>query len=316
MQTIRIKHPGAPYELPPLSLALGFFDGVHRGHHSVIEEAKEKADKHGYCSGVMTFYPHPKEILRKDSGETVQYLTPLPEKETEIEKIGVDYLLVVQFDPYFAELSPQQFVDRYLIGINVRHVIAGFDYTYGRLGKGTMETLPFHSRGRFTQTTVAEQTLNGEKISSTMIRNKLKHGEVSQAAEYLGRYFKLSGIVQSGDQRGHTIGFPTANVAPSPKVLIPAVGVYAVQFHHNGADYRGVCNIGYKPTFNKEKSENPVIEVHIFDYSGDLYGEEAAVTFVERIRGEVKFESVEELIEQMNHDSREARNILAERNFA
>lgn len=310
MKIIRLKHPVSPMNLPPVSAALGFFDGVHLGHREVIQKAKEEAEKKGYKSAVMTFYPHPKEILQRDQDESVRYLTPLSEKEKLIAELDVDYLFIVQFDPHFAELSPQQFVDRYLIGLNIHHVTAGFDYTYGRLGKGTMETLPFHSRGKFSQSTVSEKSLCGEKISSTAIRNELKSGNIRRAAEYLGREFKLSGIVQTGDQRGRTIGFPTANIAPSPKVLIPALGVYAVRFSSGGHMYNGVCNIGYKPTFNDQQPDIPTIEVHVFDFAADIYGEEASVYFVEYLRGEVAFNSVDELVDQMNDDSEKAKTIL------
>ncbi|SER56943.1 bifunctional riboflavin kinase/FAD synthetase [Salisediminibacterium halotolerans] len=310
MEIIRLKHPVSPLNLPPISVALGFFDGVHLGHRSVIQKAKDEAEKKGYKSAVMTFYPHPKEVLQREQNTVVQYLTPLPEKEQLIADLNVDYLFIVEFDAHFAELSPQQFVDRYLIGLNIHHVAAGFDYTYGRLGKGTMETLIFHSRGKFTQTTVSEQAVNGEKISSTAIRNELKAGNVRRAAKYLGREFKLSGIVGTGDQRGRTIGFPTANIAPSPKVLIPAPGVYAVRFFCEGQVYDGVCNIGYKPTFNEQKPEIPTIEVHIFDFARDIYGEEASVYFIEYLRGEISFDSVDELIGQMQLDSEKAKEIL------
>ena len=285
-------------------LALGYFDGVHKGHQKVMIKAKEVAQKQGMKCAVMTFHPHPLVVLRKQM--EIDYLTPLEEKIQIIEDLGVDTLFVVEFTKDFAALLPQQFVDEFIINLNVKHVVAGFDFTYGHLGKGTMETLPFHSREEFFQTTVEEQTDNDRKISSTLIREVLKSGDVSYAHTLLGRPHMVTGTVIHGDKRGRTIGFPTANIEVSELYMLPPTGVYAVSILVNGLEYNGVCNIGYKPTFNKGKLLKPSIEVHIFDFHNEIYGEKVSVSWYKRIRSEQKFNNVEELIQQISRDKLDA----------
>ncbi|MCG3083119.1 FAD synthetase family protein, partial [Anoxybacillus sp. LAT27] len=184
MKTIWLSHPLNEKNNGPLVMALGYFDGVHLGHQKVIQTAKRIADDHQYKSAVMTFHPHPSVVLGR-SKQHVHFITPLKEKEKQIAKLGIDYLYVVEFTPAFAHLLPQQFVDEYIIGLGVKHVVAGFDFTYGRLGKGTMETLPFHSRQQFTQTVIPKQTFGKEKISSTYIRQCLAEGDVEQLPHLL-----------------------------------------------------------------------------------------------------------------------------------
>ncbi|WP_307323160.1 bifunctional riboflavin kinase/FAD synthetase [Evansella vedderi] len=309
MKTIKIKHPHYHIELPKLSLALGFFDGVHAGHQTVIEKAKEEAKKRGIKSGVMTFFPHPKEVLRKDS--RVRYLTSMKQKQALIEMLGVDYLIIIDFDNGFSELTPQQFVDYYLIGLNVKHVVAGFDYTYGRLGKGTMETLPFHSRNKLTYTTVGKVEFKGEKISSTSIRQALEDGNLSKVNRYLGRNYETEGVVVHGEKRGRTIGFPTANVQLEARTYIPAVGVYFVRLFVNNEWYDGVCNIGYKPTFHNDKEGAPVVEVHLLHFNDNIYGSSVKIQWMEKIRDEKKFDSVNQLINQLEKDVQAAKNYFA-----
>ncbi|MCE7794559.1 bifunctional riboflavin kinase/FAD synthetase [Salipaludibacillus sp. CUR1] len=309
MEIIHLKHPHRPVNLPPTVTALGFFDGVHLGHRKVIETAvKKAADEHIY-SAVMTFFPHPKEVLGKNGGYPVRYLSPLEEKEKLIEKTGVDYLFIVEFTSRFSELSPQQFVDDYLIDLNVKHVVAGFDYSYGRLGKGTMETMPFHSRNLITQTTVEKVAGQEGKISSTSIREAMAKGEIDKVNSYLGRNYKITGVVEHGEKRGRTIGFPTANVSTDAQKEIPAAGVYAVTFKVNGKMYSGVCNIGSKPTFHDETAKQ-TIEVHLLDTEKNLYDEKVEVVFLGRIRGEIKFDGAEALIAQINKDIAEARSFF------
>lgn len=281
-------------------LALGYFDGVHIGHQKVILKAKEIAKNLGIKSAVMTFNPHPLVVLRNQ--EEIDYITPLDEKIRLIEELNVDLLFVVEFTKDFAALLPQQFVDDYIINLNVKHVVAGFDFTYGHLGKGTMETLPFHSREQFFHTTVEKQTDHDRKISSTLIREVIRSGDVTYANKLLGRPHSVTGTVVHGDKRGRTIGFPTANVEVSDVYLLPPTGVYAVSIIVDGQEYEGVCNIGYKPTFNKEKSAKPSIEVHIFDFQSEIYEEKVSVSWFKRIRSEQKFHNVDELISQIAKD--------------
>jgi riboflavin kinase/FMN adenylyltransferase len=287
-------------DFPEMVVALGYFDGVHKGHQKVILKAKEIADNNRLKSAVMTFNPHPLVVLRKQ--EEIDYITPLEEKIRLIEKLDVDILFVVEFTKEFAALLPQQFVDEYIINFNVKHVVAGFDFTYGHLGKGTMETLPFHSREQFLYTTVEKQTDHDRKISSTLIREVVRSGDVSYAQTLLGRPHTVTGTVIHGDKRGRTIGFPTANIGVEDRYLLPPTGVYAVSIMIDGKEHEGMCNIGFKPTFNKEKSAKPSIEVHIFDFQREIYGEKVSVSWFKRIRSEQKFNNVDELIAQIAKD--------------
>jgi riboflavin kinase / FMN adenylyltransferase len=287
-------------ELPPLAMALGYFDGVHRGHQQVILEAKNQAHALNLNSAVMTFDPHPSVVLGR-SNTHVQYITPLAEKIRIIEQMGIDYLFIVNFTADFASLLPQEFIDQYIIGLNVKHVVAGFDFSYGRMGKGTMETLTFHSREQFTFTVVPKFTEGREKVSSTRIRGLIRDGKMDELPSLLGRYYRTSGHVVHGDKRGRTIGFPTANIDTNDEYLIPPTGVYAVRLMVQNEWHDGVCNVGFKPTFNKE-SLKQTIEVHLFDFERDIYGEEVVVEWHTYLRTEQKFAGIDELVEQINRD--------------
>lgn len=308
METMFITHPHdrKKEDFPPTVMALGYFDGVHLGHQQVIRTAVELAAEAGYKSAVMTFHPHPSVVLGKKEAH-VQLITPLREKERLIAQLGVDYLYVVEFTPSFADLLPQQFVDQYIIDFHVKHVVAGFDFTYGRLGKGTMETLPFHAREQFTYTTVPKLAKNGEKVSSTYIRQLLKNGDVDQLPPLLGRFYTVKGTVIDGEKRGRTIGFPTANIALTDDYFLPALGVYAVKIHIGKEAYNGVCNVGYKPTFHAERHGQPHIEVHIFDFADDIYGQTVTIEWHQRLRSEQKFSSIEQLIKQIERDQAQAK---------
>lgn len=311
MKTIKLTHPHSlnDLQMPKLAMALGYFDGVHRGHQEVILTAKKTAEEKGLKSAVMTFDPHPSVVLRKEI-QHVETITTLEDKIELIGKLGIDYLFVVQFSEEFAALLPQEFIDEYIIRLNVKHVIAGFDYSYGRLGKGTMETMPFHSRGEFEQTTIAKQTDHDRKISSTLIREVLRSGDVAYAGQLLNRPHRVHGTVIHGDKRGRTIGFPTANIELDGAYIIPPTGVYAVQFQLDGDTYNGVCNIGYKPTFYDEKKVKPSIEVHVFEFNKSIYGKNVSIIWYKRIRSEQKFNSIDELIVQIGKDKASAEEFF------
>jgi riboflavin kinase / FMN adenylyltransferase len=306
LEVIKLKYPLNidKTEIPPLSMALGYFDGVHLGHQKVILEAKKQAHQKGLHSAVMTFDPHPSVVLGKNN-KHVQYITPLAEKIKIIEELGIDFLFIVHFTPEFANLLPQEFIDQYVIDLNVKHFVAGFDYSYGRMGKGTMEVLPFHSREKFTFTTVDKLTSGNEKVSSTRIRQYIKDGKTVELPELLGRFYLTAGIVVHGDKRGRTIGFPTANVETKDEYILPPLGVYAVKIKIGENWYEGVCNVGYKPTFNKEALRVSV-EVHVFDFNKDIYGELVIVEWHQYLRKEQKFSGIEELVTQIEKDKQTA----------
>ncbi|OIK15324.1 riboflavin biosynthesis protein RibF [Bacillus sp. MUM 13] len=313
MKVIVIEHPHefTPDQFPQLAIALGFFDGIHKGHQKVISAVKDIAHQLDMKSAVMTFNPHPSAVLGKKI-QHIRYITPLQDKISIIEEMGVDYLFIVHFTEEFAALLPQEFVDQYLININVRHVVAGFDYSYGKYGEGTMETLPLHCRGRFTQTIIEKQKLEDEKVSSTRIRKCLADGDFLEYRHLTGRYYMTRGIVIHGEKRGRQLGFPTANMDLKDDYIFPATGVYAVQVKVRGIWYKGICNVGYKPTFHKEKPDVPSVEVHILDYSGEIYGDTAEIQWNKRLRSEKKFSGLEELVKQIGIDKMQAEEYFKE----
>lgn len=308
MEIIHLSYPHhmkPEKDLGPISLALGFFDGVHKGHQQVIGEAIHFAKAGNVKSAVMTFDPHPSLVLggRK---EDVVYITPMQQKIEILKEMGVDICFVMRFTSEFAKLTPEQFIQYFIIDLEAVHVTAGFDFSFGAKGKGNMALMEERGQGAFQVTTVDKQSDGEEKISSTRVRTLLKEGEVGEVCRLLGRPFRISGTVVNGDKRGRTIGFPTANVEPEIGTFVPARGVYAVRIRVQGELYNGVCNIGYKPTFNDPDSKKNTIEVFILDFDKTIYGEMVDVEWYQRIRDEQKFSGIDELKQQIERDKETA----------
>lgn len=295
-------------DMGPFSLAIGFFDGLHKGHQTVINEAITKAKQLGIRSAVMTFDPHPSHLFGKGK-DKIGYITKYPEKSRLLEEMGVDALFIVTFDWELASLSPERFIEIFIKGLGVKHVTAGFDFTFGSKGAGTMEQMAAFSAGDYGTTIIGKVTDADEKISSTRIRKLLSEGDVEKTASLLGRPFRTVGTIIDGEKRGRLLGFPTANVSIDEETILPANGVYAVLFSVDGQSYKGVCNVGVKPTFHDPDIRKPSVEVHVLDYDSDLYGKEVAVDWIARIRAEQKF-SVDELIEQIGKDKETAKRLL------
>ena len=314
MKVVHLKYPHqlnlANEATTAYSLAVGFFDGVHKGHQAVIQNAKEMAKQLHIESAVMTFDPHPSIVLggRK---EQVFYITPLQQKLDVLEDFGVENVFVVHFTSDFAKLSPEDFIQYFIKNLNVKHVTAGFDFSFGKFGKGTMETMQELSNGEYGITVIDKQSDDEEKISSTRIRKYLQDGDMESAAKLLGRAFEVPGIVVHGDKRGRTIGFPTANIQSIEGSFIPATGVYAVKILVQNKWYDGVCNVGYKPTFKNPEDKQLSIEVHILDFDKNIYGEEVKVGWYKRIRSEKKFDGIDSLKAQIEHDKMEAIEYFA-----
>lgn len=311
MKTISLHYP-LPEESShpsPSVIALGYFDGVHLGHRRVIQKAIDIAKANGWQSTVLTFDPHPREVLGQ-SGYT-RYLTPLADKLEQFENMGVDVTYVMKFDISFAAVYPEDFVEECLLPLSCRHVVVGFDYTFGHRGMGTAVTLQELSRGRYGVDVIGPVNRLGEKVSSTIIREYLHNGHVEQAQHLLGRPYKVRGTVVHGDKRGRTMGFPTANVSVAAPYLIGKNGVYGVRFKVDQQSYYGVMNVGIKPTFELEKKEKS-LEVHILDFSGEMYGKEVEIEFLFYIREEQKFSGVEALIAQIQKDVEIAKKRFAE----
>lgn len=306
MEIIQITHPPGSNltSTGEKVMALGYFDGVHIGHQKVIQTAVEEARKKGQKAAVMTFHPHPSVVL-KQLNKREDYLTPIEEKARLIKQLGVDELYIVKFDEAFSQLSPQEFVDTYLIKQEVKHVVAGFDFTYGRMAKGNMETLVEESRNMFGITVIPKIEQDHEKVSTTHIRELILNGQVDKAVPLLGRPYLIRGMVVHGDKRGRTIGFPTANIKTHAPFLYPQLGVYAVKMETEAGTFNGVCNVGLRPTFY-EKEKTPLIEVYLLDFNSDLYGETVTVTWYKKLRDEQKFNGIEALKSQIDRDKEEA----------
>jgi riboflavin kinase/FMN adenylyltransferase len=306
LKVIEIHHPHSfkIEDFPRHVIALGYFDGVHLGHRAVLATAKKIAEINKRAFSIMIFDPHPSIVLNKGIKQYRQ-LAPLTEKIKLLETFNPDFLFITKFSNDFASLSPQEFVDQYLVGLNVVHVVAGFDYKFGKYGEGNMRNIIDYSKGRFGHTAVVEQKLLDGKISSTRIRQFLKNGEMLDVKKLLGRFYTIKGVVVHGEKRGRKIGFPTANIEPTEEFDLPTVGVYAVRILVKGKWHTGVCNVGYKPTFHDNPFEQPVIEVHIIDFNEDIYDETVVIEWHRHIRSEKRFNGIEELVAQIHSDKEE-----------
>lgn len=302
MQTIELSYPHTipKDELPQAVCAIGFFDGIHKGHQKVIKTAVDEAKKRKLESTMITFHPHPSVVLNKEV-ENVKYITPLKEKQRILQKMDVDRLYIIKFNHELSLLSPEEFIDHFIIGLHIKHMVAGFDFTYGHKGKGNMKDISTYAKGNFTFTTVSKVKENDEKISSTRIRKQLERGEIAEVNKLLGRCFSINGMVVEGDKRGRTIGYPTANLKISDDVLLPKIGVYAVTVLLKNTLYEGMANLGFKPTFNSNETK-PSLEIYIFDFDKDIYGEELLIHFHSFVREEQKFSGVKALVEQLSSD--------------
>ena len=296
--------------VPNTVLTVGTFDGVHRGHRALIEKVVEKARKRNARSVVVTFDPHPREIINPGKSG-IQMLTTLKERCELLEDIGVDVLLVIPFDRDFSLLTSEEFVrDVIYKHVGVSEFVIGYDHQFGRDREGTIDTIEKLGKDLgFDSHVVSKQEMGDVTISSTLIRKTLsEEGDVKQAAEYLNRRYLLNGIVTHGDQRGKPIGFPTANLKPEHEnKVIPKNGVYAVRVRVDGTWYGGMMNIGIRPTF---EGQERTLEVHIFEFDEDIYGQTIQVRFVDRIREEMKFEGIEELKKQLLQDKKETLHLL------
>ena len=288
------------------AVALGNFDGVHRGHQVLLARAGEHAKALDAPLVTLTFEPHPRRFFVPDTAPF--RLTMPPAKVRLLARYGVQAVLAQRFDAEFAALSADAFIDEVLLkGLGARHVVCGYDFTFGARRGGNVEMLRARGRQKGFGVTVLDPVMReGEIYSSTSIREALRAGWVSEAAELLGHPWEIEGMVELGDQRGRTIGFPTANVGLGEH-LRPRFGVYAVRALIDGTWRDAVANLGRRPTFGKLQ-EN--FEVHLFDFSGDLYGKTLRVALVDFIRPEMKFAGLDQLKAQIAADGQAARKIL------
>ncbi len=293
----------------PTALTIGVFDGVHRGHQAVLKHVAESARRHGLAPAAITFHPHPKQVLRPDL--TTEYVTSLEDRLSLIMQTGLDAVATVSFTSEFSLTDAGDFVRMLVEEFQLARLIIGEDFALGRQRGGDPETLAALGRELGFEVEVIELLTNDstDKVSSTQIRDSLAEGDVAHVADLLGRRFSLHGPVIVGFERGRSIGFATANVAVGNDRAIPAPGVYATIAHLASGPTPSVTNIGMRPTFDDGGGLS--IECHIIDFDDDIYGQDLRVEFVERLRGEKKFDGVDALVEQIGKDRDAARDLLA-----
>ena len=299
------------YELKPrLShgscVTIGNFDGVHVGHQVLLQRTRDKAAAQGMSSVVITFDPHPLRVVR---GLTPPFITLKQQKLELLSNQGLDFVLCLEFTTKTAQLSPEDFVRRYLVqGLMLKDLVIGHDYAFGKGGQGNYELLKtLGRRYDFLVEKIDPVIQEGDVVSSTRIRTLIQEGRVLEARPLLGRFYQVTGEVIQGKKRGGPVlGVPTANLKLVDE-LFPKPGVYAVWAQHGEQILPGVANVGYNPTFDQQELS---VEVHIFDFEEDIYGQTLRVHFVKRLRDEKKFSGVEELLSWIRRDMQEARTML------
>ena len=287
----------------------GTFDGVHLGHQKILNRLNEVASETKGESVVITFYPHPRSVISPDN-KTISLLSTLDEKIELLEKNGVNHLVIIPFTREFSELSSEEFIQKILIDtIGTKTLVIGFDHRFGKNREGGFDYLKENkSRYGFEIEEIPRHDLESVGISSSKIRKALNDGDVPTAHHFLGRNYSVSGVIVKGKQLGRTIGFPTANIQVREIAkLIPADGVYAVKVYYHENEHGGMLNIGNRPTVD---GTYKTIEVNIFDFDKEIYGENLQVEFIKKIRNEQKFNGLEELKAQISRDKETCKALL------
>lgn len=290
-------------------MAIGNFDGVHVGHQTLFRKTAELAMEYGGTPVAFTFEPHPLKIIAP--GKMPPLLTHFKKKMELIGFFGIDLIICADFTRQFADQQPRDFSKNILFEkIGVKEVVVGFDYAFGRGREGTIPYLKkMGEEFGFRVHVVEPFKLNGQTVSSSHVRELIEAGQMEVASQFLGRNYSIVGPVISGYKTGQTIGFPTANIDTS-KVQIPATGVYAVRVIYENKSYDAVANIGFNPTFHRDRLS---VEVHIFDFTQVIYGHEIEVQFVTRIRSEIAFKSADDLVVQIKQDIEKTKQVLEQR---
>lgn len=306
MEMIHIGIDRVPSFDRPLSLAIGYFDGIHLGHQALINRAIQLAKQKDCYSAVISFEPNPSFVIGMMKEE--KYVTSLQDRQVILEAMGVDYFLILDFDKTTMSLAKDIFVKQFIEGLNVKELVCGFDFTFGFKGQGNGTYL--QSFDTFNTHIIDAIEDDNKKISTTRIVELLGQGNVEKANTYLANPFAISGKVVGGKQRGRLMGFPTANVDYGHYYL-PTFGVYACKVIIKGKEYCGMCNIGVNPTFTDIKV--PTCEVNIYDFNEDIYGEVIQVIFYKMTRPDIRFSSMEALIEQLTQDREEIKAYFSNR---
>lgn len=283
-------------------LVLGYFDGLHKGHQKLFKEARKIAAERGLKIAVLTFPESPKLAFVRYQPELMLHLNHPEERAAHLENLGVDYLYLIDFTSHFSKNTAQEFFDKYVAALKAKAVVAGFDYHFGS-DKRKAEELADYFDGRIVIVSSVNQ--DDEKISSTRIRETIQNGDVAKAHQLLGYPLSTRGIVVHGNARGRTIGYPTANLAPLDRVILPADGVYVVDVEHNGKIFRGMASVGKNVTFEGDELR---FEANLFDFAEEIYGDTIRIIWLDKIRDMVKFDGIEELVTQLKSDEEVARN--------
>jgi riboflavin kinase/FMN adenylyltransferase len=293
-------------------VTLGIFDGVHRGHRSLLDRLVSRAKEVAGESVVITFLPHPRLVLDKNPGE-LSFLTTMEEKTVLLENAKIDHLIIIEFNKKFSRISACDFIKKVLVEkIGTQHLVIGYNHHFGKKGEGDFNTIKrcAESLDFSIEQVQGFQTEEGA-VSSSSIREALLKGRIDEANRWLGYFYSVSGTIIEGRQIGRSIGFPTANIKPDYKYkLIPGNGVYAVEVSVDGLVYPGMLSIGSNPTVNEDTRKRS-IEVHILNFYEDIYGKFISVRFRKRLRDEKKFENTSQLSEQMNLDKQQVLLLLA-----
>jgi riboflavin kinase/FMN adenylyltransferase len=291
--------------LNPTSATIGNFDGVHLGHKKILRAVRETAENKGLSSCVVTFNPHPQKVLRNID---IPLLLPVRERLRLIEKEGIDFAACYTFTEEISRISAKDFISRILVDkLNVKHIIVGPDFSFGRKREGNAELLKtMGSMYDFETRILGPVYINNVMVSSSAIRNCLKSGDPQKAAKLLGYCYYIEGRVTEGEKRGRKIGYPTANL-DTDWDIIPKPGVYATRALIDERRLDSITNIGYRPTFGESKL---LIETHLFDFNSDIYGKMLTLDFVDRIRDEKRFESIDALVAQIKRDVESVRKAL------
>jgi riboflavin kinase / FMN adenylyltransferase len=282
-------------------VTIGTFDGVHIAHQKIIDDIVERAKKQNGRSVVVTFDPHPREVVKRLSD--LKLLTTMEERQELFEMSGVDCLVVIEFDQIFAKQTFKDFYVKYIIGfIGVNTVVEGYDHHWGMNREGNIDSLfKLGKEYGFAVVNAGSVTHNGSPVNSSLIRDELLKGRVEIAEELLGRPYSFSGTVGVGDKRGRLLGYPTANLElDSNKKIVPKDGIYFVRVELKSERFFGMASIGVRPTF--QTTGRRTIEVNILNFNRDIYGDHVRISFLRRLRDEIKFDSAEQLVQQMNED--------------
>ncbi len=294
-------------------LTIGTFDGVHKGHQKIIDQLNYEAKKINGESVLLTFDPHPRMVLYPEN-HGLQLIQTQDEKLEKLERMGLQNVIIYPFTFEFSRLTATEFIRDIIVNqLHVKKLVIGYDHQFGRNREGSIEFLKeIADTYSLDVIEIPAQIIEDSNVSSTKIREALRNGNIGLARSYLGGFYTLKGTVVHGNALGRTIGFPTANLnIDDATKLIPPHGVYAVQIERDGIWYDGMMNIGYRPTISN--STGQTLEVHIFDFSEDLYGTMLTVSFISKLRDEVKFDGVDQLKQQLKHDEETIRALFTTR---